>query len=212
MSRIVPTKQRLNPFDAAGGHADLRLVVQQELLLIEGDTQLVLERQALGDVAVHLELVVQVLLARLLGSFQSRFRTLGQGIGIVAIHRVMREPRLEGGPNRPPFNMEHLAKYGVVEQRRDIVRRQLYLWWQHDEGPTTEIAESLVIADVMLETFRNLLQEQVADVATETVVDVAQVHDVEGHHGGRPFGSNTILQQLVEPLAEQTALGETGEG
>ena len=45
LTGIMPAQQRLDTFDATGRHVDLRLVVEQELVLVQGDTQLVLQGQ-----------------------------------------------------------------------------------------------------------------------------------------------------------------------
>ena len=94
---IMPTQQRLDALDAPRRDVDLRLIVQQELLLIERRPQLVLQTEPLGDIAVHLDLVVQVLLAGFLGLLERRLGALRQGVAVLAVDRIAGDARLERG-------------------------------------------------------------------------------------------------------------------
>ncbi len=64
----------------------------------------------------------------------------------------------------------------------------------------------------MFESIGDPLQEQVADMAPEAAVDLAQVHDVEGHHGRSAFRGGSRTQQRIQPLAEQDALRQPRQG
>ncbi len=64
---------------------------------------------------------------------------------------------------------------------------------------------------MMFEPIGHPLQQQVADVATETVVDIAEMHDVEGHDGRRALGAFPPLEEGIEPLTEQRALRQPGQ-
>ncbi len=114
--RIVPAQQRLDALDAAGCDIDLRLIVQHELLLIECDAQLVLEREPLGNVAMHLQLIVQILLAGLFRLLQRRLGALHQGVTVLPIDGVPRQPGLEGSTDGTPFDVEDIAEHGALQQ------------------------------------------------------------------------------------------------
>ena len=48
-TRIMPAQQRLDTLDATGSNVDLRLIMKEELVLIQRDTQLVLQSEPLGE-------------------------------------------------------------------------------------------------------------------------------------------------------------------
>ena len=86
--RIVPAQQCFNAVNPSGGDVDLRLIVQNELMLVQGTAQTVFERQALRDLAVRLQLIVKIGLSGLLGAFQRGFRALSQSAGVLAIEGI----------------------------------------------------------------------------------------------------------------------------
>src|SRR6185437_4310024 len=57
--RVFPTQQSLGADQLAGGNADLRLIMQQELVVIESRAQPPLEREAIGDLGTQLPPVSQ---------------------------------------------------------------------------------------------------------------------------------------------------------
>ncbi len=77
----------------------------------------------------------------------------------------------------------------------------------HGERAAAEIADPLVVIELMLEALGHFLQQQVAHVPAEAVVHVAQPVDVEGNDHRPRGGTECLLQEVVEPLAEQRALG-----
>ncbi len=193
--RIVPSQESLDSLDPPGSDVHLRLVVHDELLFVQSNAQLVFQREPFRDVAVHLDLIVQILLAGLLRLLQRRLRPLDQGVAVRPVHREERQSGFEGSPDGAPFDVEDVAKDGAFQQRSDTVRGRFDLRQNHGEGSSTQVADALIVVDVMLEAVRDPLQQQVADVTPETVVDVAEVHDIESHHRRRAFRTGTILQR-----------------
>ncbi len=63
----------------------------------------------------------------------------------------------------------------------------------------------------MLHALCHSLQQQIADVAAEAVVHVAQTIDVECHDDGPHGRADAVADELVEPLAEHRALRKAGE-
>jgi hypothetical protein len=86
--RIVPAQQCFNAVDPSGRNVDLGLIVQNKLMLVQRTAQAVFERQALRELAVHLHLIVQIGLSRLLGTLQRGFRALSQSAGVLPIEGI----------------------------------------------------------------------------------------------------------------------------
>src|SRR3569833_517943 len=143
--------------------------------------------------------------------FQSGFGALRQCARVLAVQRIMRETRLERRAYRASFDVEHIAENGAVEQRGDIVGGNFRLRWNHHEGPPTEVPDALVVIDMVSEALRHPLQQQVANMTAEAVVDVAEIHDIEGDYRRCRFGPDPTLQKLVQALAEESALCQTRE-
>ena len=72
---VVPSNQRLQPDDPASGKLDLRLVVELELALIEGGTELVGDPNALMHPPIEVAAVEAVAIAPfVLGAVQRKVR------------------------------------------------------------------------------------------------------------------------------------------
>ena len=78
----------------------------------------------------------------------------------------------------------------------------------HDEGSAAEMRELLGVGEMPLEPVRHALQEPIAGVPSEGVVDDAQVFDVEHGHREPRQAVGAALEQTAQALAEQRALGE----
>src|SRR6185369_5334373 len=81
----------------------------------------------------------------------------------------------------------------------------------HRERTAAEVAETIVVIELVFYALRHFLQEQVADVTTEAVVDVAQAIHIERDNDRPRGGTEAADQQLIEALAEQRALREAGQ-
>ncbi len=209
--RVIPAQQRFDALDTAGRDVHLGLVMNDELLLIQRDAQLVLERQPLGNVAVHLDLIMQVLLAGFLRLFERRLGPLHQGVAVLAVDRETGQSGLERGADRAALDMEHVAKHSAFQQRGNALCRSLDLRQHYHEGAAAHVTDSLVIVHVVFEAIGHALQQQISDMAPEAVIDVAEMNDVERDDRRRALRARALLQQRVKTLAHQRSLGETGQ-
>jgi len=62
--------------------------------------------------------------------------------------------------------------------------------------------------NVVLEALRCRLQQQITRVPPEAVVDLAEMHDIEGDYGRSALERRLLSQALIESLTEQRSLGE----
>jgi hypothetical protein len=83
---------------------------------------------------------------------------------------------------------------------------------QHAELVTAEAGHRVGVAQRGLQPARDLLQQQVSVVVAERVVDLLEVIEVHDHHHSGLAGAPSCADRLVDPVAEQLAVREPGEG
>ena len=109
--RTLPTQQRLETADEAGGEVDLRLVVNSVFVPIERSPQLRLEPQALRRPGLHLRQVELVgVTTRLLGAIHRRVGIFQQHIRLGAITRIHADPDTGGDIHRMAVDHERLRQ------------------------------------------------------------------------------------------------------
>jgi len=173
----------------AGDDADLRLVVELELLLVDRLSQLVFERQPLGDFAAHLELVVQVLFAGFLGMLERCFGLLHQRAAVLSVDGIVRHAGAAGDANAAALDQKRLSEYRAVEQRGGALVRGADDRRDEHEGTAPQVAHALVAAGVEPEPLGHFLQQHVAEMPAEAVVEIIEVIDIEHGHRRRLSGA-----------------------
>ena len=107
--RIVPAHQRFDADDAAGGEADLRLVMQHELPLGDGAAQARLERQPLHGAALHVVRAELVrVAARFLGAVHRAVGVAQQRLRVGAVVGIERDADAGGDFDRRPGDRQRL--------------------------------------------------------------------------------------------------------
>src|ERR1700722_883447 len=96
-------------------------------------------------------------------------------------------------------------------QSRDFVLDPLRQGTHDDEGAAAEVCELLRVGVMALEPVGDALQEPITGVPSEGVVDDAQVLDVEPGPLEPRQALSAALEQAAQALAEQRALGESGQ-
>ncbi len=91
---MLPTHQGLDTHDPAVEQIHLRLVVQHELLVLEGPADLVLQRQAFGDPLTEARRVEDVFGRGILRLLQRGLRVAHQRIGVSTVCRKQRDAGL----------------------------------------------------------------------------------------------------------------------
>src|SRR5205807_7576479 len=82
---------------------------------------------------------------------------------------------------------------------------------QHGELVAAESREGVAGPAGVLEALRDLLEELIAGVVAERVVDLLEAVEVDQQHGERVRRALGPRERLVEPVAEERAVREPGQ-
>ena len=115
----------------------------------------------------------QVFLARALGAAQRSFGVLHERVGVVAVVRIAREPAFHVDGYSTPIHVEWRAEHLDHLLLHPVHRLVFIARGLHDEteGAATEVREQFGGIQMALETIGDLLQQQVAGVPAERVVE-----------------------------------------
>ena len=210
--RVLPAHERLHADHAARGQRDLGLVVQDELVLVEGPAQLGQQRQALGRVGVALEVVGLDPRAGLLGLVHGDVGAAQQRRDVVAVQGAQRDAdaRLEvdrdaaqlerplQGAVQAGGHLGHDAAVGDVAQ-------------QHGELVAAQAGEQVAAADDRAQAARDLDQQLVAVVVAERVVDLLEAVEVDQQERGRVALTLGGADRLLAALVQERAVGQAGQ-
>ena len=212
MARVVPAHERLDADDAAGHDVGLGLVVQLELLVLERGAQLAGEREAARRVVVLLRLVEREAAAGLLGRVHGDVGALDQDLDVVAVVGVAGDADRAAHLERQPVDHERLAQRGLEDlgHRLGVVGAE-HVGQQHAELVAAEAGHGVGGAQRRLEALGDLLEQHVAVVMAERVVDLLEVVEVHDHHGRAAVAALGGAHGLLDAVAEQHAVREAGE-
>ena len=210
MVGVLPAQQGLGGENAAL-RVYLRLVMQDELLLLQGQVQVLFELAPVTGRLVHArgeELNVVApgrlrVIHRSVGILHEDFHALavgGEDGDADARGRVQSMSFDLVGPRQ---RLENLACHALGRQRVGPGEHD-------DEFVTAETGDDVAVAHAAAQPRRNLQQECVADVVTEGVVDVLEPIEIEEHHGHRTTVALASRrgQRLIEASLQVRAVGE----
>ena len=209
----MPADQRLDAFDALGLCVELRLVVQHEFLPVERPSQLAFQLEPLGDPLGHLLRVEKVALAARLGFFQGGLGVPEQGIGIGAVVRIDRNSRFRRNPEVAVRYPERLGE--VFAEPLLVEPRHLFFDFQ---APQDDYEMVTAYAGKPCRVPRNaakpcgeLLEQLVAGLPAERVVDGLETLDVQNDHRELAFITACSAHGLGQALVEQIAVRKARE-
>jgi hypothetical protein len=83
-----------------------------------------------------------------------------------------------------------------------------------DDGElvATGARQSVGSTDARIQAGNNFLQKKVANVMAEGVIDLLETVEVNAHDGGARFGTTCAGERLREPVIEEHAIGQAGQG
>ena len=211
-SRVIPADQRLVADDprALGRHH--RLIGDEELVRDQRAAQIVLEllaalgafEQFLAEESMDAAPVALCRVHRDVGVAGQRFR-------IAAVLGRDRDADRTADRDRRAFEeigLRHRVDHGVGELGQFVAIAHP---GQHDlEFVAAEPPDQPRFADHALQPLRDLLEQRVADLVTERVVDRLEPIEVEQEQRRRA-GARLRRQRLVERRAHALAVGEAGQ-
>ena len=177
---MLPAHQRFRLHDRTGADVDLRLVVKHQLVRIDRMTQLAHEGKAPGAVLVQLGIVGHAPALLLLGDVHGHVGPLQKGVGIRSVigENGNADARLniQLEPFEPERRLQRLAdlaaQIGGIIRRRDPVQK-------HRELVTAEPGHGVRLFHGALETKSDLLEQAIAVVVPERVVDFLEPVQVQ---------------------------------
>ena len=208
-----PAHERLEGDDRLAVGRDNRLVMQQELVVGDGLAQIVLDRLAHADGLVHLPLEDAVAVAPL------AFRFVEGGVGEphegLAVAPVLRR---EGDADGDAHRDRRLAdiewpRHAVENAPRQELGRFRVAQPGLDDGEfvAAEPRQRVAFAEQVLQALRRQLEEPVAGLVAEGVVDVLEAVEIEEQDRKPGIGAREPVQLLVETLRKQETVRQSGQ-
>ena len=200
------------PTIASALEVDLRLVVDCELAALEAEPELVLEPEQLAELAGHL--VVEELVAAapgLLGGVHRDVRVADQIVARAAAAGVSDDADARAERELVVCDRDRIGRGARAGAPRPIATCAL--------GASSRSANSSPPSRASVSPARmaspnrrgHLLEEPVAGVMAEPVVDLLEPVQVDEQHAHRQAGALRPREGLVEAIAEQRAVGEIRE-
>ena len=154
----------------------------------------------------------QVALAGLLGLFPCRLGVLEQSVGIGAVAGEKRDSSFHGDADVGVVQSERLVQAtapGLFDYPPDL--GSPFHFRQHERELIGADAGDLGLIHGVRKAFGNLLEQRIARLPAEGIVDHPESLDVRRHDGELAFCDFRCMDVLGEPVVEQGAVGEPGE-
>ena len=209
---MAPADQRLEPAHLAGLDAHQRLVEELEFLLRERLAKVELERPARLHQRVHRGLEEAVAGAALgLRAVERDIGVLEQLIGVEPVGGRDRDADAGADDELLAADLEGEAK--LVDEaggERGGACRLADIALDDRELVAADAGDGVGLADEPAHARRGGAQQRIAGGVALRVVDALELVEVEPEHGAG-IGAARAGQHLVQPLAQQHAVGKAGE-
>ncbi len=188
--------------------------MQDELVVLQRVPQLVLQRQLPRHPLGHLLGIEQVALASRFRSLERRLGILQQRVGIGTVTRKYRDPELGGDPKVwIAYRVRSAEDLAVpLFHNSSHVVFDLHIGDQHRKLVAAKPGEQAWLRSEAQAARGDLLEQLIAGLAAQSVVDGVKVLDVEEDDCKLPLLTRRCANVLVEALMEQIAIGHTREG
>jgi hypothetical protein len=210
---MMPAQQRLGADHRPRREIDLRLVVELELLARQGLVQILLERLALAQLAVHRALEeAERLHALALGPDERQTGLLEQLLRIARTGRADRDADARPHMRRLAEQIErllHQREQALAQPRR--ARRRLEVGLDDRELVRPHARQRVGLAQAGEQPRAHVAQQQIAAGIAERLVDRLEVGEIEAQHRRDPVTAPAAAQRRAEPLEEHAAIGQTGQ-
>ena len=216
--RVVPADQRLGPHHAQAA-AHLRLVVQHELALLQRHPQVALQRSAGGDRRLHHGVEeADAVAPGGLGGVHGQVGMLDQ-----VFHRLALRVEQHGAHAGGAVHVVGCQLVGLVERQKDLLAHGLGLLGrlgglpaqvlqQHQKLIAPEPGHRVALAHAGRQPLGDLLQQHIAHVVAQRVVQGLEVVQVQAQQRAQHAGAGTGGKRLLQPVHHQAAVGQVREG
>ena len=212
-ARMVPAQQRLGLDQLAAGKVQHRLVKDFELPGRQCAAQLARQPQPQVGLFIHpVGEIAELVLAGVLGRIH---RLVGLADQLFRRGRVV---RVQGHA----YTARHIGDF-LADRERAFQRLQDLLAHMFDPcrrlGRTQDDGEFIAaqarhrvrLAHAALDAVRALGQQQVASIVAEQVVDLLEAVQVDEQQRHLQAAARGLAYFLIEPVAEQATVGQTGQ-
>ena len=201
---MLPAHQRLDARDPLRIEVELRLIMQEELAALQAAAQGRLKRQPLERVDIDLLRVELVIVFAVL--FRAVHRDIGvlhQGLFVVPLRRIRADADARRHAAFLPLNRHRLDERGedLARYGGDLFRLGHFLD-QHHELVPAQARHHVARAHRLGEPRPHFLQQLVAGVVAERVVDVLEAVQVDEQHRKIAFIAARILDREIEHIVE----------
>ncbi len=211
---MLPAHQRLDTRDLLRVQIELRLVMQEELVALQAAAQTRLQRHPLERMDVDLlrvELVV--VLAVLLGAVHGDVGVFHQGLFVLRFRRIHADADARRHPAFLPLNRHRLDERGedLARDGRDLFRLGHFLH-QHHELVPAQARHHVARAHGLREASAHFLQQLVAGLVAERVVDVLEAVEIYEKHCEIAVVAAGVLDREIEHIAEHRPVRQRSQG
>lgn len=144
-----------------------------------------------------------------LGLIHGLIGVVHQGLGVGAVIRIEGDPYAAGDAQRLLLKLEGVMQ-AVVQLVGDREGRGIRIGQHDDEFVPPKACHQIFFSDALPHALGHQLEQQVAGFVAEGVIDGLEVVEIDEDQGQGLLWS--LLQGLLEPLLQQAAVGQAGEG
>ena len=208
---MLPAQQRLDGGDPPRHELHLRLVVHDQLLGFERTTQISDEHEPRRRVIVVIRVVEREAAARTLCHVHGDVGTLEQLLDRVAVLREDGDSDARLDVQRQALNRERVAQLELNPGDELLGEPHIDVGEQEAELVAADSRHGVLTARARLKPLPELVQQRVARVVTECVVDLLEAIEIHQQNGVRRSGALRPLQTLRDPVVEEAPVREPGE-
>jgi hypothetical protein len=213
MQGMLPAQQRLHARHVVTFDIDDRLIVNVELLLLDGGTQARFDGDALLQLAVHAGAEeLKVISAAILRLIHGGVGVAQQLADIRAIAWIQADTDTHRGDERAAIH-DHGRAERFVDPTGSFVDvvRALHVLEHDDELVAAHAHDDVLIAHRGANARRDCLQQLVAGLVTARVVDVLEAIQIEKHHRQRGTRAARLVDRLGQVSRQKQPIRQAGE-
>ena len=211
--RMLPSQQRFEAAYFLARRAHDRLVGDPHLVAVERLAKVGLQRLAFGRITVHRGFVEHVLAAPGgLGGVERQVRIAHHAVGAASPRVADRNP--DRSADRHAIALDHIRARDLLDQRARERLEQTNIDHprQHRlEFVAAQPADLAMVAHHAGQPLRDLAEQRIADRMAQRVVDILEPVEVDQEQRAALLAARGVAQCLVERLAHQRAIGQSGE-
>jgi len=205
---MVPAHEGLDAHQTARVDFHLRLVIEEHLVLFQRAAQKGFQTQALDALARHRRRIEAVAVAPArLGLVHGHVGIADQHVQVQRIVRIQADAHAAGDEQFMAGHRERLVEHGhqlFGHLRRAILA--VYAFEQHDEFIAAQARQGVAFAQARRQLPGHLLQQFVAHMVAQGVVDVLEAVQVDEQHGQLLLVARGAQQRVLQAVVEQQAV------